>query len=363
MVRALDIWLVPYLRRDKALARAPCTDLIVAVCDHFEPLHGADREIALGRVSSWRERLGHFQNLYRDSDGVGPRQTFFCPIEQYDEAVQQSLAEMCGETGSEVEIHLHHENDTEEGLREALERGKEDFRRHGLLCRDQGGATRFGFIHGNWALHNSHPEGRHCGVANELAVLRASGCYADFTMPSAPDRTQTRTINSIYYAGCTPEPGAHDGGIPVSAAPEGTADLREREDHLLLVQGPLGLNWRRRKWGLAPRIENGDLTMANPPTRDRLCLWLRLGIGVARRPEWRFVKLHTHGALPRNSAMLQGPTMEIFHDVLAEFASADRTGFRLHYVSAREMVNMIHAAEDGEGGDAGKFRDYRYRLG
>jgi hypothetical protein len=35
-------------------------------------------------------------------------------------------------------------------------------------------------------------------------------------------------------------------------------------------------------------------------------------------------------------------------------------GFRLHYVSAREMVNILHAAEDGHGGDAGPWRDYIY---
>src|SRR5438132_607974 len=63
--------------------------------------------------------------------------------------------------------------------------------RHGLLARDRTtGALGYGFIHGNWALCNSRPDGRWCGVNNELEILRATGCYADFTMPSAPHPTQ-----------------------------------------------------------------------------------------------------------------------------------------------------------------------------
>ena len=72
--------------------------------------------------------------------------------------------------------------------------------RHGLLTRDGSGRLRYGFIHGNWALANSLPDGRWCGVDDELSVLRETGCYADFTLPSAPSPAQTRTVNTIYYA-------------------------------------------------------------------------------------------------------------------------------------------------------------------
>jgi hypothetical protein len=43
---------------------------------------------------------------------------------------------------------------------------------------------RFGFIHGNWALDNSLPHGKSCGLDSEIALLRDLGCYGDFTMPS-----------------------------------------------------------------------------------------------------------------------------------------------------------------------------------
>jgi hypothetical protein len=44
--------------------------------------------------------------------------------------------------------------------------------------------------------------------------------------------------------------------------------------------------------------------------------------------------------------------------LLAGFNDGKR--YRIHYVTAREMVNIVHAAEDGKAGNAGEFRDYRY---
>lgn len=85
----------------------------------------------------------------------------------------------------------------------------------------------YGFIHGNWALGNSRPDGRCCGVNNELNVLRETGCYADFTLPSFPSPTQTRKINSIYYAVNRPErPKAHDTGRDVGTGPPPEKGLR-----------------------------------------------------------------------------------------------------------------------------------------
>ncbi len=92
--------------------------------------------------------------------------------------------------------------------------------RPGLLSRYRDtGELAYGFVHGNWALDNSHPEGRACGVNDELTILRETGCFADFTMPSAPSPTQTRKINSIYYAVDDPgKPKSHDWGMDVGTA-------------------------------------------------------------------------------------------------------------------------------------------------
>jgi hypothetical protein len=358
MIKALDIWLPAWRRREKYRQRALGTrHILLAVCDHFEPFHGVDKPAALARVETWQREFPKLTADFRDAGGVPPRHTFFYPIEQYDADVVQRLAEVCAATGSETEIHLHHDGDTAENMRRTLEEGVARLSGHGLLSRDRAGRLRYGFVHGNWALDNSHPQGRHCGVTNELRVLCQTGCYADFTLPSAPERTQTRIINSVYYGRSTDLPKSHDRGRRVRA----DRDPQTRhDDDLLLVQGPLALNWQRRKFGLLPRIENSDLTAANPPTLDRLRLWLDCQVAVQGRPNWVFVKLHTHGAKPENTRMLLGEPMREFHRALATLA-ADDAALRFHYVTARELVNILHAAEAGHSGNPGQYRDFRYR--
>ena len=359
MYKALDKWFLSYLRRPRTPAPDGITDLILAVCDHFEPLHATDKRGALERLEVWKHAWPKLAGEFRDSNGVGLRHTFFYPIEQYDPDLLSELAVICKASGAEVEIHLHHEGDTADGLREKLLAGKERFRSHGFLGEDDGGAVRYGFIHGDWALDNSHPDGRHCGVRNELAVLRQTGCFADFTLPSMPSPTQTRIINRIYYARGTDRPKSHDNGEPVRVGGAGKSMHRPAPDELLLVQGPLGLNWLWRKWGFLPRFENGDLTAANPPTPERFRVWERLRIHVEGRPEWLFIKLHTHGGIPQNLNMLLGEPYRQFHRFLSGLCR-NSGRYRLHYVTAREMVNLIHAAEAGCTGNPGQYRNFRY---
>ena len=359
MLKALDIWLPAWRQRNRTPHQQPLgvRHVMLCVCDHFEPFHHVEKPEALARVETWRREFTKLAGEFQDADGASPRHTFFYPIEQYEPEVVGNLADLCHATGSEVEIHLHHDHDTAENLRRTLEEGKARLASHGCLARDEAGALRYGFVHGNWALDNSHPQGRHCGVDAELPVLAQTGCYGDFTLPSAPNRTQTRTINTLYYAREDGLAKSHDTGQRVRAEREPRA---VRDDELLIVQGPLALNWQRRKHGILPRIENSDLTGANPPTSERLRLWLDCRITVEGRPNWLFVKLHTHGAIERNSRMLLGEPMRAFHRALAEIAAKDDT-LRFHYVTARELVNILHAAEAGHSGEPGQFRDFRYR--
>ncbi|MEQ1862766.1 MAG: hypothetical protein ABMA13_22830 [Chthoniobacteraceae bacterium] len=357
MLKALDLWLPSWMRRKRDHAPLGSRHLILSVCDHFEPLQRGDKPGALERIGAWRRGFPGSVAGVVDSGGQAPRHTFFYPVEKYDPDIVGEIAALCAETACEIEVHLHHDDDTAENLRRTLREATGRLAGHGALCRDESGALRFGFIHGNWALDHSHPDGRFCGVQDELAVLREAGCYADFTLPSAPERTQTRRINSLHYATEDGQPRSHERGRRVVAGRE----VREQSaDELLIVQGPLGLNWDRRKFGVLPRIENSDLTGTNPPTLDRLRVWLECRISVLGRPNWIFAKLHTHGAKPENTAMFLGEPMRAFHRALAQVATDDPS-FRYHYVSAREMVNIIHAAEAGHSGDPGQFRDFRYR--
>lgn len=357
MFRSLDLWLPSWLKRDRSASALGARHLIIAVCDHYEPLQREGKEDALRRVARWREGYPKSIEGIKDTGGQAPRHTFFYPIEKYDADIVGEIAGICSETACELEIHLHHADDTAENLRQTLLTGVERFAGHNALCRDETGALRYGFIHGNWALDHSHPEGRHCGVPNELAILRETGCYADFTLPSAPNPTQTRVINTVYYAREDGLPKSHDRGRKVLSDRDGR---KPGLDELLIVQGPLGLNWEARKFGFLPGIENSDLTATNPPTMARLRVWQECRISVVGRPNWMFIKLHTHGAKRENTQMFLGEPMRAFHQSLAKLSARDPS-MRYHYVTAREMVNIIHAAEAGHSGDPGQFRDYRYR--
>ncbi|MCA9398827.1 MAG: hypothetical protein KC618_03690, partial [Candidatus Omnitrophica bacterium] len=211
--------------------------------------------------------------------------------------------------------------------------------------------VRFAFIHGNWALNNSRKDGRWCGVNNEAKVLREAGCYADFTYPSAPSDTQPGKINSIYYnTSNARQPKSHNKGIDAEVGKFTEADL-------LIVQGPLTLNWKNRSRGVFPRIENGDLSGANPPTPERVDLWVRQHIHVKGKEDWVFIKVHTHGAPEKNAFTLLGDPMDTMFSYFEENYN-DGTNYCLHYVCAREMYNIIKAAEAGERGNPGEYRDY-----
>ncbi len=355
--RGYDRWLPAYAAQWRHRRRPRRTEqevhVILCVADHFEPRHGrASRETASARVQKWVQEYPARFGAFRDSDGRPPRHTFFYPIEEYDADHLEALAGLCRAGYGELEVHLHHDNDTAENLRKMLEEAKALFAgRHGLLARDRRtGLIAYGFIHGNWALDNSRPDGRWCGVNNELDILRQTGCYADFTFPSAPSRTQPRKINSIYYAVDDPDrPRSHDQGIDVGRRPE-------PPNGLMLIQGPLMLDWKHRKWGLIPHIENGCLQASQPPQIDRVQLWLEAGVQVPTRPDWFFVKLHAHGAPENSHHALLGEPMVRFHGDLAEKAARE-PNFHFHYVTAREMFNLVKAAEAGWGGTVAEARD------
>lgn len=354
--RNMHVWLASYLRQDWREAAAPgaTRHLIFCFVDHFEPQwKNPGYDVECRRVARWRQDYPALCAGLKDADGRAPIHSFFYPGEEYRPEHLDPLVELCRLGLAEIDIHLHHENDTEAGLRQKLrEFTRVLVDRHDALPRDpQTGAPRWAFIHGNWALDNAHPQGLGCGVNNELIVLREEGCYADFTLPAAPDPCQTSTINRIYYAKDDPDrPKSHDRGEPVRVGGRPSGDL-------MIIQGPLGLRWRSRKFGLIPRIENADVRTSSPPTPDRIDAWVDTGIHVAGRPEWVFVKVHTHGTQERDTDTLLGPAMRAAHEYLCTRYN-DGLRWKLHYVSAREMYNIAKAAEAGAAGEPGAHRDF-----
>lgn len=355
------LWLPGYLRGDwagwrerNARGRAETVHVLLCIADHFEP--GWERpgpEIEMERVERWVREYPRVAGDFQDADGRPPRHTFFFPAEEYRPELLERLTELVRSAYGEVEVHLHHDDDTAEGLKKKLREFVGRLEKHGLAARDrQTGQPGFAFVHGNWALDNSRPDGLWCGVNNELQVLQECNCFADFTLPSAPSATQTSRVNSIYYAEDDPLlPKSHNDGIE---AKQGGGN----PNGLMLIQGPLCVGWRGLRFLSRPRIENGNLAAGFPPAPRRMRDWLRAGVCVSGRPDVVFLKLYTHGCQPDNADLLLGKPMREFHEYL--HATLGKRGkYRLHYVTAREMFNVAKAIENGFTGDPGNCRDYR----
>ena len=265
------------------------------------------------------------------------RHTYFYPAEQYEPGIVGQLAEHCRSGWGEIEVHLHHgmqAPDTPQNLRSVLTRFRDALVMEGGLCRLEGDQTpRFGFVHGNFALANSRG-GRFCGVDNEMEILAETGCYADFTLPSAPLESQVAKINALYECAIPlHRPIPHRRGT----------DLRRgyKPEFPLIVQGPLGIRFRRRYPFVA--IENGDLATVNPPSLERTTLWRRAAVRVVGEPNWTFIKLHCHGMAPKDQAAMLGPVMVQFLRDLTTLRNADKR-VRVHFVTARELLNIALAA-------------------
>jgi hypothetical protein len=358
--RGLHRWIVPYAltaRRRRAPGADEEVHVLLCIADHYEPFWGkVSPAIASTRVENWVREYPRQFGAFRDSDGRPPRHTFFYPQEEYDASYLDALAELCRAGFGEVEVHLHHHDDTADGLRDKLQAFKEVLAgRHGLLARRRTtGEIMYGFIHGNWGLCNGRPDRRFCGVNDELTVLRETGCYADFTFPSAPHPSQFGKLNSIYYACSSPaSPGGHRRGWNIGAG-------NVPESALLMIQGPLVLQWQKGR--RRPRLENGCLQESQPPGMARLDSWLKARVQVPSRPDWFFVKLYAHGAQEDSQRALLGESMVRFHRELAKRAE-DNAGFHYHYVTAREVYNLVKAAEAGWKGSVQAALDYELTDG
>jgi len=338
---------------------------VIGLADHFEPsiVSGAPGKRANPReqerrLEKWCHEYPAAVDAWRDDEGQPLRHTYFYPAEDYDEALIDRLAEHCHEGWGEIEIHLHHgveAPDTAENTTRALVEFRDALAARGCLARENGaGPPRYAFIHGNWALANSD-NGRFCGVDEEMQILADTGCYADFTLPTRSS-AQIGKINALYECALPLNQRApHRRGFDLQCG-------RAPSTFPLIIQGPLMIDFGRRKrgWPL-PGIESGELSGNNPPNLHRLQLWQEAAITVQGRPDWLFIKLHCHGMEPRDEMAMFGPSIQNFLQELVE-GQENRTEYRVHFVTIREMVNIILAACDSREGNPGEYRDYRFRL-
>ena len=331
-----NLWLPAYLRDrvQSLLTRRPAKRLWVALTDHYEPHGNTTLDVAHARVAAWQQRWPEIAtSAPKDAIGNSPCFTFFYPQEEYQRDILNSLAELSRTGLTDVEVHLHHFHDNAASFVQKVS----DFTRclrndHGLL-HDHNGKLSFGFIHGNWALDNSHPTGFGCGVVGELQLLRDLGCYADFTMPSLPSPTQSRILNQIYWTNGDPaKPRGFDAGTEATIGGGTKGDL-------LMITGPTGLRYKGR---LIPRIETGELASYDLPTPYRVKRWLDL---APRIGDDIFLKLYGHSAREDNASALLGtdqqpgafgPMFRWIHE------AAQQQNLELHWASAFQMFSAVN---------------------
>lgn len=333
-----------------ARPRARPTHILFCMIDHWEPGTGAvDADVESGRVQELLTRYPPLADKHADASGRRPSRTWFFPPHYHRAGNLRRLVSLCEQGYGEIELHLHHGKtipDTADNLRRTIELCLDDYARFGIFGQEEA-RRRYAFVHGDWALNNSLPHGQYCGVDSELAILKETGCYADFTFPSCT-RSNPRQINSIYYADTTRHrPKAYSAGRPVEA---GTGS----QNGLLIVQGPV-----------RPVVINGRLTFGDSiskrrhPTPHLLDAWIRTSIHVAGRPDMVVVKVHTHGAVD-GEAVLGRPMDRAFEYLESRYN--DGGSYYLHYVTARELYNIIRATEAGESGDPSHYRDFCVRT-
>ncbi len=342
--RNMQIWFLSYLKqqfRSRKIS-SEIKHIYVCLADHYEPYLGnVDQTKAHDRVRRWVNEYPKIAKKHTDSDGRNPQHSYFYPEEEYDVWVMEQIKSLCDQDLGDLDIHLHHDNDTAENLEETLIRFKTLLHeKHGFLRKNSDGEIVYGFIHGNWALDNSRPDGKWCGIDNEIEVLINTGCVFDMTMPSAPSDTQTSTINSIYLAKEDGHAKSHDKGRLLEI------DNYCDKDELLMIQGPLCLDWNNRKLAIIPRIEAGEISFDAPPRQHRVKLWENCGVSVKGCEEHIFIKLHTHGLNDHNSDMffdLDG--FDILWTEL-EYYYKNKRDYQLHYVTAWEMYTKINSLTD-----------------
>ncbi len=339
-----------YVVRSFETCPAP-VHVLFCLVDHFEPGHGnVPFEVERGRMNELLFRYPALVEKHRDSSGTKPKRTWFFPPHYHRNGNLRQLVSLCQKGFGEIELHLHHgktKPDTAENLEKTILHCVEEYSCFGIFGTE-GGVKKYGFIHGDWALDNSL-NGEYCGVNNEIDVLIKTGCYADFTFPSLI-RSNPLQLNSIYYAHDHPmKPKSYNFGLRAKVG-------RMPKGGLLIIQGPTYPYFLNQK-ASGLRVF-GDAINGQPKVTDgRIACWIRTGIHVQGKRNWIVLKMHTHGATA-SEAVLGREIDRIF--TCLEKTYNDGKRYNLHYVTARELYNIIKAAEAGEPSDnPEEFRDYR----
>jgi len=344
--------------------------VMFAFVDHFEPFSTSIPETRI-----WVDDYIDMACQHVDADGRHPIHSYFVLWAGYEvgwgsgyniHSILNTLNEATYQGYGETEYHLHH------GVKDERTRSEETatnefltwtnkainvFSSHGaMITAEPTPQTAFGFIHGMWALDNSRldtwtdpndPRREYCGVNQELRLLGELNCYADFTFRS-PLPMSTTIVDCICYA--------RDDEFPASYQDPNNIFLvgvnQPMQGDLMIIQSPNA----RCNIGVHRNDYNDLATLA------RMDEWIGHNVHVVGQNNWVFVKVYTHGCMedltyqPAWDAFFGPPMDKFYTDIEAKYN--DGINWKLHYVSSREMYNIVKAAEAGMTGDPGLYRDF-----
>ena len=344
--------------------------VMFAFVDHFEPFSTSIPETRI-----WVDDYIDMACQHVDADGRHPVHSYFAFWAGYEvgcgngfniHSILKTLNEATYQGYGEVEYHLHH-GVRDEGTRSEAAATNEFltwtnkainvFNSHGaMITAEPVPQIAFGFIHGMWALDNSrtavwndpNSARQYCGVNQELRLLRELNCYADFTFKSPMPMTPEKTVDSIFYA--------RDDEFWASYQNLNNVFLVEvnqpMQGDLMIIESSNAPN----NVGVHRNDYNAPATLA------RMDEWVGHNVHVVGQNNWVFVKVYTHGCLedltyqPAWDAFFGPPMDQFYTDIETKYN--DGINWKLHYVSAREMYNIVKAAEAGMTGDPGQYRDF-----
>jgi hypothetical protein len=306
-----------------------------------------------------------------DADGRHPVHSYFLmTTPTLQRAIVQSALTKFNQATyggyGEVEYHCHHgatderkrtEDVATTTLISQITLAKEYFNKHGaLITAERTPKCTFGFIHGMWCLDNTRyddwtdphdPHYEYCGVNQELRILSQLGCYADFTFP-AWGPMEPLLHDAIFYAADDNDPGSYKKSANIRVVEVNQPPFGD----LMIIQGPK----TSTNVGVVPGSYYQYATLA------RMDDWVAHNVHITGRNDWIFIKVYTHGCMgnvsdPATWDSFFGKTMDKFYTDIEQKYN-DGVNWKLHYVSAREMYNIIKAAEAGLTGDPGAYRDF-----
>jgi hypothetical protein len=282
--------------------------------------------------------------IHSDNFSSIPKLTLACPVLDWADSSVNEIAHICAQGLGEVELLFRAREFDQGSISSCLVTASEKLL---LNARHSPGArtSRFCIL---WDASIFGDSRLTSPSAALVELLRDIGCLVDLSHPDNGCTFQPKPLNSIYTV-------AHYPPVPRPYnCPSYVAANELPSGYLYVVDGPLDVVWNPRNGELLPRVVTGRIEAGDCPTHNDVSSWCDAGIHVTGRPGWIFVKLILETGA--NSQDVIESLDCVFSACGSLFGNGSDSG--VIFATAREMYNIVRAAEAGKNGSAAEYRDY-----